>query len=71
MSYTAYNVFLNITMLSDNSIYFYYMLNAYPGYDYPPLIYDRNFTKFAILNKTWTLNDVLTINENPFYFEIH
>lgn len=67
-----YSSWLNITMLSDNSIYMFWSMSPYNiRTNVPTSVYDRNFTQFADANLTYNLTDVLTINADPFYLEIH
>ena len=53
---SVYDIFLNITLLSDNSLYFFWAhskFNPYTGT--PTQIYDRNFTEFKGLTKAVSL----------------
>eukprot|EP00347_Sterkiella_histriomuscorum_P006383 403352970 len=65
----TYPLYFNITLLTDNSIYFRIDSLQNPGSDRLQPIYDRQFTQFY--NKpSLKLKDILTYNQDPFYIEI-
>ena len=58
--------------MTDNSIHFFasFVDSHFNGYyETPSEVYDRNFTMFN-KSKSIKLSDILTVHEDPFYFEI-
>ncbi|CDW91804.1 maltase-intestinal-like [Stylonychia lemnae] len=63
--------YFNITLLSDNSLYI--MMNSQQNQLKDPLakIYDRSFADFKNIGKSFTLKDILTYGQDPFYIQIN
>lgn len=63
---------MNITLLTDNSIYYSFSYTkSSDSFTTPKSVYDRKFSDFSQASHQIKLSDVLTMNADPFYFEIH
>jgi hypothetical protein len=63
---------VNITLLTDNSIYYSFSYTkSQDSFTTPRMVYDRNFTHLGQEGPKRKLTDILTLNADPFYFEIH
>jgi hypothetical protein len=52
----AYDTYLNITLLTNNSLYMFWSTSQYMKYTHTPTyIYDRNFTQFFNKSLAYTI----------------